>query len=117
MYCTVHYCTVLHCTVLYCTQAWPLDTEDTDVPWRVRRLDLSWCGLTRLPSMLPTSYSDWATLTRYCTVLYCTVLYCTVLPHQPRPAAQPLAVRLPRPVAAGRPRARHVQQHPGHAAR
>ena len=31
--------------------------------WRVRRLDLSWCGLTRLPSMLPTSYSDWAAVT------------------------------------------------------
>ena len=29
--------------------------------------------------MLPTSYSDWATLTRYCTVLYCTVLYYTAL--------------------------------------
>ena len=83
----VMHSTVLYCTVLYCTQAWPLDTEDTDVPWRVRRLDLSWCGLTRLPSMLPTSYSDWATLTRYCTVLFCTVLYCTVLHYTPSPAS------------------------------
>lgn len=40
-------------------EAWPLATLDTSLSWRLRSLDLSSCGLSYLPSMLPPSFDDW----------------------------------------------------------
>ena len=53
-----------HCPGLYWLhpEAWPLATLASSRSWRLRRLDLSSCGLSRLPSMLPPSFSDWFSL-------------------------------------------------------
>ena len=40
-------------------EAWPLATLNTSLSWRLRSLDLSSCGLSYLPSMLPPSFNDW----------------------------------------------------------